>query len=353
MTRTLSLLLAATAALSAQQPTITNANLQTATAANGLPAALRAAMAKQTTPAWIGYAVAKIPGDRQSCCWYHEGQRSSYGCGLEGRPASPASAPAGPIKLEGPTHITVLLRVERGVVGKLQSFSADCPLDAGGLPVHWLTNVRPAESVALLRQYAEQPEASTDGRRRLNDAAVQALAMHAGGEAEAALEQYALSGPTVEIKKKASFWLANSRGKRGAEIVQRVLRDDQDERIREHAIFALTQSSEPGAIPAILKAAKEDKSSHVRSKGLFWLAQKAAKQAIGPIGEAIDRDPETEVKKKAVFALTQIPNGEGIPPLIQVAKDNRNPAVRKQAMFWLGQSKDPRALQYLEQLLAK
>jgi hypothetical protein len=39
--------------------------------------------------------------------------------------------------------------------------------------------------------------------------------------------------------------------------------------------------------------------------------------------------------------------------LIQVAKTNRNPVVRKQAIFWLGQSHDPRALDYLEQILSK
>jgi hypothetical protein len=42
-----------------------------------------------------------------------------------------------------------------------------------------------------------------------------------------------------------------------------------------------------------------------------------------------------------------------VPLLIGVAKTNKNPAVRKQAMFWLGQSHDPRALAYLEDVLTK
>ena len=64
-------------------------------------------------------------------------------------------------------------------------------------------------------------------------------------------------------------------------------------------------------------------------------------------------DPETEVKKKAVFALSQLPKEEGVPMLIQVAKTNRNPEVRKQAMFWLGQSRDPRAVTFFEDILLK
>jgi HEAT repeat protein len=57
------------------------------------------------------------------------------------------------------------------------------------------------------------------------------------------------------------------------------------------------------------------------------------------------------VKKKAVFALSQLPKDEGVPRLMEVARNNRNPAVRKQAMFWLGESKDPRAVKFFEEIL--
>jgi hypothetical protein len=48
-----------------------------------------------------------------------------------------------------------------------------------------------------------------------------------------------------------------------------------------------------------------------------------------------------------------MPKDEGVPKLIEVAKTNRNREVRKQAMFWLGQSNDPRALEFFEQVLAR
>ena len=71
------------------------------------------------------------------------------------------------------------------------------------------------------------------------------------------------------------------------------------------------------------------------------------------ITERIEQDPDTDVKKKAVFALSQLPREEGVPLLINVARTNANPAVRKQAMFWLGQSKDPRALAFFEEVLTR
>ena len=86
---------------------------------------------------------------------------------------------------------------------------------------------------------------------------------------------------------------------------------------------------------------------------MFWLAQKAGKEAVAAINNAIANDPDTEVKKKAVFALSQLPKDEGIPRLMDVARTNTNPEVRKQAMFWLGQSHDPRAVKFFEDILLK
>jgi hypothetical protein len=324
------------AAAAAQQPSITNAQIETVSASAGLEGTLQRTIAKSPGPLWTGYAVPTLPGDRQACCWSNDNR----GCGLEGRQPVTTTAPPGPIQLEGSTHAAILLRIADGKVQKIRAFSVDCPLDAGGLPFIWLTGVQPSDSVAYLAKNA-------------TDSAVHAIAMHAGPEAGKALEKFAASGDSEKVRKAAVFWLAVSRGRPGYEVVNRIVRNDPSEKVREHAVFALAQSKEPDALPAVIAVAKQDGSAHVRGQALFWLAQKASKQASAAITEAIERDPETEVKKKAVFALTQMPRDEGVPMLIHVARTNRNPAVRKQAMFWLGQSKDPRALRFFEEVLSR
>ena len=101
----------------------------------------------------------------------------------------------------------------------------------------------------------------------------------------------------------------------------------------------------------MIDVGRRDADAHVRGQALFWLSQKAGRKAVGAITRAIEEDPETAVKKKAVFALSQFPKDEGVPLLIDLARKNPNPAVRKQAMFWLGQSEDPRALAFFEEVL--
>lgn len=60
---------------------------------------------------------------------------------------------------------------------------------------------------------------------------------------------------------------------------------------------------------------------------------------------------EEDVKEHAVFALSQLRNGGGVEPLIEVARTNKDQRVRARALFWLGESGDPRALDLFEQIL--
>ncbi len=340
-------------AASAQEPRIANAQRQARSAGSGLEPAVQAILSSQNAPAWIGYSVPIIPGNHQSCCW-NNGVMG--GCSLEPqRSNNTTTVVTGnrTVQLEGATQLTVLLRAEANKVGKVRTYTPDCDLDAGGLPFYWLSDVKPAESIRYLTALNKNSAGTRDDERR-NESAVSAIAMHADPSADAALEGLAAASQPESLRRKAIFWLGTTRGKRGYEVVSRIVKEDPSDKIREHAVFALTQNKDPEAIQAVIRVAREDKAPHVRGQALFWLAQRAGKKvAESELNHAIENDPETEVKKKAVFALTQIPENEGVPMLIQIARANRNPAVRKQAMFWLGQSKDPRALSFFEEVLAR
>jgi len=332
----------AAACVLAQQPRVQNAKLETRQLSGGLEAAMKGFVTATTSPLWVGYAVPIVHGDRTMCCFNNN---IMCGCSLEGRNNMEGNINTGsPVKLEGPTHLVVLYRIEDHEIGKVRTFTPECELDAGGLPFVWLNGVPPADSVHYLATLAVQ-----DGRR--HSSPLSALALHADPAADAALEQLTSANQPESVRRDAAFWLGAARGRRGYEILTRMLRDDPSDKVREQAIFALTQSKEPDALTTIIRVAHDDKSPHVRGQALFWLAQKAGSKVTETIQNAVDNDPDTEVKKKAVFALTQMPNNEGVPKLIEVARTNRNPVVRKQAVFWLGQSKDPRALQFMEDVL--
>jgi HEAT repeat protein len=126
---------------------------------------------------------------------------------------------------------------------------------------------------------------------------------------------------------------------------------ERDNRVIRPAVAALALHPDRPALAALIAWARQDPRREVRNQALFWLSQRAGQEAAAAITDALQNDPETEVKRRAVFALSQLPKDEGIPLLIQVAKTNGNPDVRKQAMFWLGQSHDPRAVMFFEEVL--
>jgi len=335
---------------------IVNAKQETRSAANGLERVLQGIVTTQTEPAWVGYAVPAVAGRSLSCCSDRGGsRRDCSSCRLEEKQREVRSAmePPKSVKLEAPAEIVVLYRIEQKQLEKTRVFSADCELDFGGLPLIWLNEVKPAESLRWLASTATDAAADNREGRWRADGAVMAVAHHAGAEADRALESLAAASRPLELRKQAAFWFGNVRGRTGYEALRRLLREDTNEKFREHAIFALTLSPEPDAIPTLIQTAREDASTRVRGQALFWLANKAGRRAAEAIAAAVDQDPETQVKKKAVFALHQLPMDEGIPLLIQVARNSKNPVVRKEAMFWLGQSNDSRALAFFEEVLSK
>jgi HEAT repeat protein len=339
----------------AQPQRITNARLDNRAVPSGLEREFLSLVSAQTSPAWIGYAVRAVPEQHQNCCYSSfedgAGNRCCRGCALEGmKSGAPVTGTAAPIPLEGTGDILVLYRIENHALDRIRTFSADCVLDGGGLLVHWLNGVSSVESVELLSRFVL--EAGEEGRHR-RDPAITALALHADPAADQALETFVTPNQPESLREKAIFWLGSARGRRGYEVLRRIVTQDLSDHVREKAIFGLSVSREPQAVPAMIEVAKNDRSARVRGQALFWLAQKAGQKATEAITTAIDTDPDTDVKKKAVFALRQLPADEGVPLLIQVARTNKNPAVRKQAMFWLGQSQDPRAVRFFEEVLLR
>ena len=148
-------------------------------------------------------------------------------------------------------------------------------------------------------------------------------------------------------------WMTSVPATQSVAFLKQLARQDGPHELTNGAIFALSVHDDAIALDALIQLAKTDPSPHLREQALFWLAQKAGARASATIENAIVNDPDTNVKKHAVFALSQLPKDEGVPKLIDVARTQRNPEVRKQAFFWLGQSKDPRALAFLEEVLTK
>jgi HEAT repeat protein len=342
--KTLVLLAASAAFAQNWQPNVANTRFETRKFSGDLASDLRSPTG---SPVWFGYAVKTTSRDRTSCCWDGSNQ---CGCHLEAERGTVTnnSYSKTPVQLEGSDAIAILFRVTNHGVEKVNFYSLSCPLDAGGLPFVWLTGVSANASLTYLQKLV-----SANASDHVLDGAILAVAQHDDPQADDVLEQFTRVTQPEKIREKATFWLSASRGSRGVTILKNILAKDPSDGIRDKAVFALSISKQPEALESLIHAARSDSSAHVRSQAIFWLSQKAGKRASSTITDAIENDPDTQVKKQAVFALSQLPKDEGVPKLIDVARTQKNREVRKQAFFWLGQSQDPRALAFIEQVLTR
>jgi hypothetical protein len=325
-------LIAVALPLAAQPKLLVNAKLDTRPAAAGLEQTFRPLLAAQPQPAWIAYSVPSI--------------RTFMGCDYVRDGWNQSINPAGVVHLEPPDHAVVLFRVDGGNVERIRTLSPDCEIDAGDLPVHWLSDVKPAESVALLNTFATQ-------RERYMDSAMNAIAMHSDPTADAALLRFLATDQPESIRLRVVSWFGPSRGRRGYDVLKNLIANDPSERVRERAISVLGNSKEPEAIDLLIATARKDPNSRMRMQALSSLNRHSGAKVLATFKDAIENDPDMQVKRRAVSSLQSMPDGEGVPLLIQLAKTTQNTEVRKQAMSSLGNSRDGRAVTFFEEVLKK
>jgi hypothetical protein len=151
----------------------------------------------------------------------------------------------------------------------------------------------------------------------------------------------------------AFVWITNVPAGASLAFLRQLAVGAGHEELRNNAVFAVSQHSDHAADGILEELARPPQPPQLRRQALFWISQRAGDRAAAIITGAIENDPDTEVKKQAVFALSQLPRDEGVPKLIDIARRNKNREVQKQAFFWLGQSDDPRALSFFQEVLAK
>jgi hypothetical protein len=328
MTRAL-VILAAALPLAAQPKLLVNAQTDTRSAASGLEGQYKALLTTQPQPAWIGYSVAAV-------------RTPGLGCEY----VSNVGLTSGVIHLEPPDQALVLIRIEGNEITRIRTTSPQCEIDAGGVPVHWLTDVKPEQSIALLKSLMTE-------RDRLGTGMLTAIAWHASPLADQTLEGYLASSQPDSLRQRAISLIGQTRGRAGFERLRKIAAEDPDERTRERALMAMANSREVDATDVLIGFAKNDASAHVRSQAIGALQQKQGRRVLDALLTAAKTDKDASVRRRAISALQSLPDGEGVPALIELAKQSGDLDVRKQAMSQLGSSRDPRALGFLEEVLKK
>lgn len=124
------------------------------------------------------------------------------------------------------------------------------------------------------------------------------------------------------------------------------------DRLAERIFLAISRADDPKAGEWLLGvAADSTRSTHVREQALFWAGQSDIPTAR--LANAYAHSPNDAMKRRFIFVLSQRHDTDALDALMRIAREDPDRGARKQALFWLGQSHDPRAIHFLEQLVTR
>jgi HEAT repeat protein len=87
---------------------------------------------------------------------------------------------------------------------------------------------------------------------------------------------------------------------------------------------------------------------------VVWLEGVPPAESVALLKELLsDAARSEQIAEEALTALALHAAPEAVQALIDLARRHRNPVVREQAFFWLGESEDPRALAFFEEVLGR
>ncbi len=191
-----------------------------------------------------------------------------------------------------------------------------------------------------------------------------------------------------DIKKHAIYALSRSANPRARQKLLDVARTNSNEDARLQAIQWLDDRADESFIDELAKLYQSDKSLKVRKQIIYSLSQIASDgaryfkpmaavsgQGFGGVNMAegrtndssarsksrakaaqvllqmYDSESDEAMKSQFLFAFSQSRSKEALQKLMQVAKNDPSIKIRTRAVTYLGQSRDPEAVKFLEDLL--
>jgi len=310
-----------------------------------------------TEPVWIAWRVPMVDGDRSICSTWVDDRYVVRGDLLDSNPASPNTTgrpqvtPAAGVSLEAGTNLILLARAVNGRLERLRRVTDDCPIDANGRTVYTLTGITTGESLRFLETLTRGDALNVSERRQFAETAISSIGVHRDPAADPILDRLASSATDSSLRQRAASSLGSARGAHGFDTLRALIAAERDAGVRRSFASALGQTRQPGTADALLALARTDTDAQVRASAIYSYVQRAGMAGVPNVMSVLEKDTDEAVKRRAVSGLALLPKDQSIPALIDLARTHKDPLVRKESVRALSESKDPRAVTYLEGLI--
>jgi tetratricopeptide (TPR) repeat protein len=212
------------------------------------------------------------------------------------------------------------------------------------------------------------------------EASLYALSKHTGERAIAVLSDIAVSGKTVGQRKLAIMSISTRPGEPAVDALFRIYDADQSPEIRRAVISGFANRRSERAGTKLVEIARSSDNVELRKAAINAISRRGGDKAVEFLLNLYDTEKNEELKDQilnslgygsAFYVTTPMAEGPGqtriaypantgsrmndqrvIIKLIEIARDQKEPMERrKRAIGWLSRSKDPKVLEFLQDLL--
>ena len=214
--------------------------------------------------------------------------------------------------------------------------------------VFWLSQVPGEETVAALDSILQDPRTTPE----IQEKAIFALSQHRSPRAAAILCTYSgRRDRPADLREKSIFWLGQRKSAENQQCLRDLYKNLDSDDLKEKVIFSLSQMGGADNYRWLMDIALNTRENiELRKKALFWAGQGRSVD-VADLVHLYDSMNDREMKEQLIFVYSQRREEAALDKLFAIGKNDPDRELRKKAIFWIGQSRSPRASQYLQELI--
>lgn len=216
--------------------------------------------------------------------------------------------------------------------------------------VFWLSQVNSDRATTLLEQILR-----TSKDENIQDKAIFALSQGRDPKRAGVLRDYAAREDAPEhLREQAVFWLGQGRSEENGNFLRDLFGRAKNTDLKNKILFSISQQRSDANDQFLLdQAVNTANTIEIRKQALFWAGQNKSVD-VARMAALYDKSDDQEFREQVIFVLSQRSRDPAaIDKLIEIAKTEKNRDLREKAIFWLGQSRDPKALKALSEIVLR
>ncbi len=173
---------------------------------------------------------------------------------------------------------------------------------------------------------------------------------------QAAGQNAATDGVDDETKLLALNGLMRTDPDRALAAVEKMLAGSANVRLKDRALFVLSQSRSEKAVGTISNVARSNTNPDLQQRAIRYLGQSNSVDAMTTLSTVYRGSNSMDTKKAVISALASSRNPGAVTALVALARAERNPELKNLIMRHLTNSNfmnSPEAKTFMEEILAK